>query len=408
MTEVVITGYDELPATDQQAVVAHCMDRGNWAAYRKPKAEKEPEAAAAQQQETTTTDTTTETVPTASFSAKLPLAVPSSSLVPRASTALVQGRVKFATPVPGVNGASDATVFQGVRFVLTGLFPEIGGGQGLLLGKDRVKAMITAFGGRVTGSISGKTNVLVVGKEPGMSKVTQARARAAMKMCSLKDLKEGLDAGATCLEDFDFYHRKEPMMIQNFSMGYMLKSGYNGLAITASQKDLAIAHGFAARAQANDTPKPPPPPAGTASSSPVVLTIDDDDDDDDKKPAAQSPRTNAKRKALLAIANASGDEFPSESPAKAAKSSVETTTTTTNNQESKMSPPTDDDDDDEEEEEEEDVIVCDQCGEDCTAESWFLAKSEKDFCFACYGKQSARLRKVMEHQRHGQAVVKSS
>lgn len=40
-------------------------------------------------------------------------------------------------------------------FVLTGVFPEVGGGQGLNLGKEKVAAMITSFGGRVTSAISG-------------------------------------------------------------------------------------------------------------------------------------------------------------------------------------------------------------------------------------------------------------
>ena len=45
---------------------------------------------------------------------------------------------------------------------MTGIFPELGGGGGLDLGKDRCKAMVEAFGGRVTGSVSGKTSYLIV------------------------------------------------------------------------------------------------------------------------------------------------------------------------------------------------------------------------------------------------------
>ena len=40
--------------------------------------------------------------------------------------------------------------------VLTGIFPEVGGGCGLNLGKDKVKSIVESFGGKVTGSISGK------------------------------------------------------------------------------------------------------------------------------------------------------------------------------------------------------------------------------------------------------------
>ena len=37
-----------------------------------------------------------------------------------------------------------------------------GGGGGLNLGKAKLKALIVSFGGRVTSSVSGKTNILVV------------------------------------------------------------------------------------------------------------------------------------------------------------------------------------------------------------------------------------------------------
>lgn len=45
------------------------------------------------------------------------------------------------------------------------------------LGKDRVKRMVEAFGGKVTGAVSGRTHILVVGKEPGMSKVSKAEGQ---------------------------------------------------------------------------------------------------------------------------------------------------------------------------------------------------------------------------------------
>ena len=62
--------------------------------------------------------------------------------------------------------------------VLTGVFPELGGGGGLNMGKDKMKTLIENFGGRVTGSVSGKTNFVVVGKNPGASKVSQATAKS--------------------------------------------------------------------------------------------------------------------------------------------------------------------------------------------------------------------------------------
>ena len=51
------------------------------------------------------------------------------------------------------------------------------GGAGLELGKARCRAMIEAFGGRVTSAVSGKTDYLVVGKSPGAKKVSEAIAK---------------------------------------------------------------------------------------------------------------------------------------------------------------------------------------------------------------------------------------
>lgn len=64
-----------------------------------------------------------------------------------------------------------------VRFVATGLFPELGGGEGLKLGRDNLKLMIESFGGKVTGSISGKTNMVVHGMEPGVKQLEKARTK---------------------------------------------------------------------------------------------------------------------------------------------------------------------------------------------------------------------------------------
>ncbi|KAI9011624.1 hypothetical protein DFJ74DRAFT_645598 [Hyaloraphidium curvatum] len=83
---------------------------------------------------------------------------------------------QLVLPRPGVGNAI-AGAFAGQTFVLTGIFPEVGGGAGLDLGKGRTRAFIESFGGRVTGSVSGKTTYLVVGKEPGYSKVSQAEGK---------------------------------------------------------------------------------------------------------------------------------------------------------------------------------------------------------------------------------------
>ena len=149
-------------------------------------------------------------------------AITSTSLVPSTqnnhpSTAVVSHtgkRGKFIIPRPGVNGAV-AGVLSNKRFVLTGVFPEVGGGSGLVLGKDRTKEMIESFGGRVTSSVSGKTDFVVVGQEPGRSKVTQAEDRniPLIDLLSLHRLLMGqqtITATASA----------PPPRITNFSAGY--------------------------------------------------------------------------------------------------------------------------------------------------------------------------------------------
>ena len=55
--------------------------------------------------------------------------------------------------------------------------PELGGGFGLKLGKDKMKGMIASFGGKITSAISGKTNFIVVGVEPGAKRLEQAKSK---------------------------------------------------------------------------------------------------------------------------------------------------------------------------------------------------------------------------------------
>lgn len=121
---------------------------------------------------------------------------------------------KFVIPRPGVNGAV-AGVLNKKAFVLTGVFPEVGGGSGLVLGKDRTKEMIESFGGRVTSSVSGKTDFVVVGQEPGRSKVTQAEERniPLIDLLALHRLLMGQQTIAATAS-------APPPRITNFSAGY--------------------------------------------------------------------------------------------------------------------------------------------------------------------------------------------
>lgn len=122
-------------------------------------------------------------------------------------------RKRFVIPRPGVDGAA-AGCYEGRRFVLTGEFPEVGGGTGLSLGKDRVRGMIESFGGRVTSAVSGVTSFLVVGKNPGFCKVKQAKAKG-IPLVDLKALRERIMGEIPSLE-----HVQAPAITQ-FSAGYI-------------------------------------------------------------------------------------------------------------------------------------------------------------------------------------------
>lgn len=139
------------------------------------------------------------------------------------SNEIVNKKERFVIPRPGENGAVDSDTLNDLRFVLTGLFPEVGGGTGLSLGKERTKAMIQAFGGKVTQSISGKTNYLVVGSEPGGCKVASARNNG-IKMIDIRALQQLLlgQSESQTLED------APPPVIDTFSAGYTRRGAING------------------------------------------------------------------------------------------------------------------------------------------------------------------------------------
>lgn len=77
---------------------------------------------------------------------------------------------------PGIDGAIEGRL-QDKRFVATGIFPELGGGFGLKVGRDKLKSMIESFGGKVTGSISGKTDYIVLGEESGTKRLEEAKKK---------------------------------------------------------------------------------------------------------------------------------------------------------------------------------------------------------------------------------------
>lgn len=230
MNEVSLNGVDDLAAANRKNLVSYVMDKTHWTfGGDTGKVQKKPAASGSETGKKN--------------------AIKENDKVALRNDVLLPVKQKFVIPVPGRNGCPKGSL-SGQTFVVTGLFPEVGGGEGLSLGKDRVKKMITSFGGKVAGAISGRTDVLVVGKDPGFSKVSKARKSSKIRLFGLHDLKGGLERGS--LTD-----AKKPMLIRSFSKGFAKRrGGPNGLALTASQEDLAIASGTKAAALAIEGSRP--------------------------------------------------------------------------------------------------------------------------------------------------------
>lgn len=99
-------------------------------------------------------------------------------------TALTDAKTLYFSPniwrgVENIDCTSTAVpqnVLKGQTIVLTGLFQEPSEEDDLTAGKAEMKDLLERFGARVTGSVSGKTTVLLVGCQPGRVKVTKARS----------------------------------------------------------------------------------------------------------------------------------------------------------------------------------------------------------------------------------------
>jgi hypothetical protein len=256
MQQITMCGFDQLAQEDQETFVAHLMDKTHWAKANKlslPAHEEAFTAAAA-------ADDKGSKAPQGSRggAAQIDLGASSSALVLPGN----EGPRHFIAPRPGHNGAL-ANALVKKTFVLTGLFPEVGGGAGLNLGKDRLREIIESFGGRVTSAVSGKTDVLVVGQEPGASKVSKAQERG-IKQVDVLGLKTALETPGMALEDCP-----EPL-IDTFS------AGYRGSA-------LRLAQGGRERKPAKiKAPKAPRAKKAPAKRKAVKNEYEEDEDEDEE------------------------------------------------------------------------------------------------------------------------------
>ena len=190
LNEVSLCGFLGLPEDKKAVFVAFLMCKVNWAQLPKLTKKGITDEDVRSGKYISPAAMPKLTSSSSSPSTNLPA---SSSLVPSNyvnATALAIKKEKFVLK-PGENGALPNSL-SGQIVVMTGIFPELGGGAGLTLGKDRAKTLLASFGAKVTASVSGKTHILLVGQQPGSSKVVDAQERG-VRMIGLHDLKVGSD-----------------------------------------------------------------------------------------------------------------------------------------------------------------------------------------------------------------------
>lgn len=225
MSSVIICGVGDLPAADRRAVAHFCMNKDNWAKLTR---RTDPDAVAALLAQGTAQGSAPATAsanggpvkPATAGGGHGALAAATGASDATSLAARPAQRERFVVPVPGRPGIKgSAHTLAGKTFCLTGTFPELGGGTGLTLGKERTQVMIESFGGRVTTCLSGVTDILVVGKEPGFVKVGEARNRN-IRLMGLSELKEALEGGKVLPLSM-----ATPLVITEYSKGYQGNGG---------------------------------------------------------------------------------------------------------------------------------------------------------------------------------------
>lgn len=166
MSDVTLAGYTKLTYEERLPIIEFVMNRQNWAklTVRKLKASAKVNDS---NQPLKIAPPLTNGAAGPSFSGPPASSHSSSALVrSNATTGSIPSNeliiVKPRFELPLVRNENRG-ILAGKTIVLTGTFPEVGGGFGLNLGKDKTRAMIEKFGGRVTSAVSGKTDLLITG-----------------------------------------------------------------------------------------------------------------------------------------------------------------------------------------------------------------------------------------------------
>jgi BRCT domain type II-containing protein len=214
MEEILLTNLSTLDSEQQETFVQHVMDKSHWA--KKTKASKPPpnlrEVATAKAARKGSTNKVAHDESGLVITSNNHHFKNDIDDVTALTVSSTRSKKFFVMPRPGIHGAIPDRL-QGLCFVLTGVFPEVGGGAGLNLGKNKVRSMIESFGGRVTSAVYRKTSYLVIGKEPGQTKVSQAQEKNIPRI-DLAALQSFVVGAINTLED------AKPPAIQSFSQGY--------------------------------------------------------------------------------------------------------------------------------------------------------------------------------------------
>jgi len=184
-----LSGFSDLPSSARRAVATHAADRANWA--RRTVRRQSPKGLLERHWVPPGADPGA----TALDASVVPAVRDGRQL--RESARLKAMQPRFAAPTP--RSSSEARRLAGHTVILTGTFPELGGGSGLALGKANARALVEGFGGTVRSKVSGRTTLVVVGKNPGKTTIDEARRREAagsrLKLVTLPALSRGLKRG---------------------------------------------------------------------------------------------------------------------------------------------------------------------------------------------------------------------
>jgi hypothetical protein len=150
MEGMLLVGVSALDVSSKLSFVRHCVDADNWARSgkkRKAAAIMGPEAAVSG-----------DAVAASERGSASSSAAAAGEDGPPSSTTTTVVPSSFRVLVPGVDGARAGDALAGQSFVITGTFPEAGGGDADVVGVANVKAMIQSFGGGVITRFSKKSS----------------------------------------------------------------------------------------------------------------------------------------------------------------------------------------------------------------------------------------------------------